>query len=457
MHTLTKLVEKLKKGVYMNGLILSDCGSVCSCGGEFKTKNDIVTKIKYPACQKCGMPPVKLRVRKNFPSPSGKVFKKDYSSFNGKPLDSVMSCLELIGQLNKEILSTDFKIEKYSSRANELLSFENVANKYLKTSKERLAFPQEHDDYLSPGGYKTIKSNVDNHLIPYFKERISYDDTGKEVRIIRYIYEIDDDAIVEFQKSYLSKFRARDKALGELKALLNFAYRKKLISTKPNFPKIKRAREIAAREIPNLDVQEKIIWAIEDQQYQDMYILTATLPCRPCETCAFHVEDVDFLRGGIHIKRHFSGSVLIPGRKSIKAHEELGEVFHRLDKDMMDRLEKYTVNKLPGDPLFPGKISRYVALTTFREAWQKARTLVSETVTSYIGTKHATLSDFRTRFGAEGLAKRSKHKDEKTALRYGKDKNEDNELISSERFALKKSGGRVVGEILGSGLVAYNY
>lgn len=444
----------------MNGRILSDCGSVCSCGGLFKSKKDLIIKIEYPACQSCGLPPSKLRVRKSFPNRDGSIYKKDFHSYEGKGLRSVGDCLELIGQLNQEIHGGEFKIERYNAKAREQMSFANVAKKYLEYNEARALLPQAHDNYISPGGLRVIKTNLNSHLLPYF----SFKNTNQEKKETLYIDEIGKFEIKQFHNSYTEHFRARDKALGELKTLLYFAKNElEYIKEVPKFPEIKQAKSLRAEEIPDLDVQVKIISAIDNELYRDMWILTASIACRPSEIRALHVGDVDFFKEKITIQRHFSeggkGSdkLPIPGRKSIKANEELGIITHKLDAFLMTMLFKYTANRNSDEPLFKST-NGYVSATSFRDSWNKARKKVGEKVTGYVGTKHASLSEFVTRTGDWNKAiKFSKHKDEKSLKRYAQDKSEDFDFVNSDRFSLVGNGGQVVGDVFNGDVISRNH
>lgn len=437
-----KLVEKLKRGVFMNGLILSDCGSACSCGGTFKTTHNKIINAKFPTCQTCGNPPGKLRLKKSFPAKDGTIFYGWFREIDGKPLTSVMECIELIGRLNKEIMSVDFRIEKYISKAREKMTANFLFKEYLEHSLNRTTLPQKHRKHLSPGGYRKIKTNVTFHLIPYFKERTISDGS----KVPWFIDEINNQKVIQqFYDSYTDRFRARDNATGELKAFLGWVMDEKgYISSRAKFPELDSAREIDEEEIPDIDIQVQIIEAIEKRKYRDMFIVAATLAIRPSELTAYHVGDVDHLNLRVKTGRHFSDGgagferAPVEGRKSIKGHEKLGVVTHKIDQYLSDLLKKYTEGRDPGEPLFKGERSKYVSQTALRDAWRAACEKLGVKFTSYAGTKHATLSSEITKHGDwDQLIRFSKHSDTRTAKRYAKNKSEEPE-ISSERFVESK-------------------
>nr|BDT27321.1 hypothetical protein BHI3_07870 [Bacteriovorax sp. HI3] len=418
----------------MNGLILSDCGSVCSCGGAFKTIFNEIIKAKYPACDKCQKPPSLLRVKKSFPGKDGKVYYAWFrDNLQGNRLDSVSDCIELIGQLNKEITDPSFKLEKYNSKARECMSVENVLNEYLAHADKRFTLPQRHRLRLTKGGRRTLVSNVKNHLLPYFKERLN----SKGETVTRYIDEIDKKEIIKFYDSYVRHFRARDKATGELKALLNFAKDElEYIKEVPPFPYIPRARSLTREEIPDEDTQLTIVRAIEDEFYREVWIIVASTASRPCEIIVLLAKDYNPETRELTISRHRSDGEIEEGRKSIQGHEELGVITHTVDDEAHRILVKHIEGKGPEDPIFPGRLSKFIGDTTLRKHMKMACLKLGFMYRPYAVAKHSTLNKFVEEHGYEKGVQFSKHSDIKTLKIYVKPKVKDDGFVNSNRFAL---------------------
>ena len=424
----------------MNGLILSNCGSACSCGGKFKTFHCKITKLSYPLCDKCQSTPKKLRIKKNMPDSEGKVEAVYFYSYNGKPLTEISDCVELIGNLNQDIHSPGFKIANYSAKHRKALKFSSVADAFIEHANKRNQLPDTHDEYLGPKWHKERLRYVKDHLKPYF---------GEEP-----IDQIDKHKVHTFFLSYKEKDRTRNLATGELKALLNFAKDDlDLIDRVPAFPPLKRAKQIKANQIPVAVIQAKVIQNIKSQKYRDFWTLTAALAKRDCESRAWKVRDYvtrhSIVEGGsfetkkcLVTERHLSygvnGEVLIGGRKSINSNEELGIVEDYLDDFLIEIIERNIQNKGPEDFIFSGDLVPKMCASTATKQWNKSCRELKLKIRPYVGTKHATLTDILRRTGSMAkVVSLSRHTNEETAKIYAKLNVEDmSEIVDTSRFKM---------------------
>lgn len=380
---------RAKRGYYMKGSIAPAGSAVCiRCKSkEFKTVLDDFLNYKVPKCTKCGGPPSKLIVRKYIPTNNGKGTLKDYTfDMEGKEIVTISQAIGLIGQLNDMLKDGSFKPEEHDFKSRQRLEFARFSKEYLKWSESRTALPREHENYLSPGSLRSREGLIRLELIPFFKNKM--------------ISEIDRFDLKAFSASYLSKFRTRDLALGELRTMLRYAHAELgLIQSVPPFPKISKARQKKVNEIPSREIQIEIINAIDNEMYRTMWIIAATLSKRPSEVRAYKVEDFDVQSRILRTRSHFTkgptgmGEVLVDGRKSIRESDDLGVLFDKLDDYLYGLLLQYVDGKKPDDFIFNGKIGKFVSRDSMDDAWRKACKKTGHKFRPYDGTKHSTLTD----------------------------------------------------------------
>lgn len=421
----------VKRGYFMKGTIKPAKGGLCSkCNGsDFKNAYDDIVGYSIPRCQGCQGLPTKLKVVITIPDNEGKGVPVDlYRNVDDELLTKVSDALALLGTIHKELKIGTYRPEKYDHKAREVYKFNNFADKYIADAVHRSKLPEDHDDYISPGGLR-------NKLNSIKKLRKYFGDTK--------ITDIEDLQIKEFNRSFLDKFRARDLAMGELKTMLRYAHRElRILPSVPPFPRIKKARVKRYEEIPTVEIQAAIILNIPEEKYRDMWILTASLAKRPCETRAYKVMDIDFRNKTIRTARHISkgpkgmGDIVINGRKSIKACEDLGIVIDPIDDFLIEKLTKYTANKSPDDYLFPGHVNDFVSEDALNTAWRKSCARLKVKFKPYDGTKHATLTELLKTSGDFGLTKNfSNHTNVLTLQRYVRSRAEDKrEMLDTVRF-----------------------
>ena len=422
----------VKEGYFMKGTIKSAKGAVCSkCKSEtFKNAYDDIVGYSIPRCTKCNGVPTKLKVTKVMPDESGKGKTIDiYRGLEDQILTKISDALALIGSIDKQLTAGTYRPEAYDAKAKEVFKFSVFADKYISTMKQRSQLPTEHDDYLSPGGLRDKLNNV-KRLKEYFKD---FD-----------IREIQKFQIVEYYRSFLDKFRSRDLAVSELKTMLRFAHSELgVLTTLPIFPKIKRARVKRPDEVPTAEIQSAIILSIPKEQYRDMWILSACLAKRPSELRAYKVCDIDFKNKTIKTARHISkgpkgvGDQVIPGRKSIKASEDLGIITDPLDDFLIELVSKYVSGKKPDDFLFSGHVNEFVSEDALNDAWRKSCALLKVKFKPYDGSKHATLTEMVKNTGGDlaRLKNFSSHTNVITLERYVRSHAEDKrEMLDTVRF-----------------------
>jgi integrase len=381
--------KQVQMGYYMKGAIKAAKGALCArCGhSSFTTVEDDFLNYKVPKCNQCQGPPSKLRVTKNIPSigrENSSVKNDYYRDLDGNLLTKISHALALIGKINDDLKDGTFKPETYDVKSKQRLEFSNYAKEYIEICNNRLTYPNGHDFYLSPGAHKEKKRLINDELAVYFKKTL--------------ITKIDKFQIQQFNRSYVTKFRTRDLAMGELKTMLRFAFNELgLIEKIPAFPKIPKARKRKSYEVPSKEMQIKIINAIDDTTYRAMAIVESVLIKRPGETRAYKVKDVCLTQKEIQTRRHFSkgenGEVLIDGRKSIGLDDELGSMLNKLDKRLIEILTPFVIGRDPEDFLFPGKVNAHVSGMAYWEAIKRACKKLKVNYSPYAVTKSASLTD----------------------------------------------------------------
>jgi integrase len=421
----------------MKGTVKPASGALCSkCSHDnFKNSYNELVGHSIPSCTKCGGMPNRFKVVKVVPGSSGKGVPIDiYRDEKNQFLTKLADALGVIGQINKELENGTYRPQKYIPKEKEDFNFSNFSEKYIKHFEKRSTYPQEHDEYISPGGLRN-KINSVKKLREYFKDAS--------------IKDIGPDEIIEYHRSFIKNFRTRDLAVQELKTMLRFAVeRDRLLTELPHFPRIKRARIKRAEEIPSAEIQAVIINNIQNKQYRDMWTLAASLAKRPCEVRAYIVEDLHFFNKTLRTARHISkgpkgvGDQIIPGRKSIKESEELGVIYDPLvDEDgnefLFDMLSSYTVGKKKTDFIFSGTFKPFVSEDALNDAWRRSCKELGFQVKPYDGTKHATLTKLLKESGGNYASTKSfsEHTNVTTLQRYAKTRAEDKRgFLDTTRF-----------------------
>lgn len=342
-------IQTFNKGFWLAARIYSDIKGTCPCGGTFSEKQKL-KNLEYPVCNKCQDTPKLFRIRAKVVDMNNQDKYIDVRhAQNGERLKDIIDCLSTLKQIENEIETGTFDIRRYDSLASrESYLFKNFSKSYIKHYEFKLGRGE-----ISPAGFRNKKKYV-KVLSKFFDD---FDIAAINVPLIH-----------EFKNSFTDKFRTRDLALGELKALLNHAHKFEVVHKVPKFDLVPSSRKRA--EIISLDVAEKIIESIPDPKYRLMIKLLSIYPVRPSELRAIKWSDVSFFDRTVTFQRHFSDDKVIEGRKSVSKGEKSVLVY-----PLVPELESYlkeAVRPLRDNFIFTGKENDFVSENCLARAWRKA-------------------------------------------------------------------------------------
>jgi integrase len=365
-----RFINTTNKGFWIMAKIYSDVKGNCSCGGSFSGKATL-KGIEYPVCSSCKDTPTLFRIRAKVVDLN---FQEKYIDIrhaqNGERLVDIFECFTTLRQIESELEAGKFDIRKYdSAQCKESYLFENYAQDYLKHHENRLARGE-----ISPAGFKNKKKYV-KVLAAFF--------SGKDIASIR------NPQIEAFKDSFTDKFRTRDLALGELKAILNYAHKMEVIGTVPKFDLVPASKK--RKEIISLDVANKVIEKIEDEQYKFMIWLLSIYPVRPCELRALKWSDVDYFGNEVSFRSHFSSEKLLDGRKSVSSGDK-SEVNFPLHQRLRDYLVSIPRPLKKDEFIFKGKEQAFVSEKCLSNAWRKATRFLKLPDHQLYELRHARLS-----------------------------------------------------------------
>jgi len=423
----------VKKGFFMKGTIKSTIDSVCSkCKSKkFKNAYDEVVGYSIPRCVSCQGIPTKFKISRIIPDETGKGKEATlYRGIDDQILTKISDCLAMLGRMDNELVKGTYKVESYNSKTKQIFKFSVFAEAFINNLENRGKLPEAHDDFISPGGKNQAIGIIRRHLIPYFKD--------SDIR------EITKYSIIEFNRSWVEKFRTRDMSVAQLKTMLRMAYSEmSLISSVPVFPKIKKSKEVGEEEIPEIEIQARIIQNITTIQHRELWTLIACFAKRSCEGRAWQVQDWDSLKGVLKTQRHFSnggtgiGDKIVSGRKSIKKTEKKGVELDYPDAFLSEVLNRNCQGKKPTDFIFNGENQAHVHFEALNRAWRVSCKKLDVNYKPYCGTKHSTVSSIMiaTNGNLALTSNFSGHTNVITMQRYGQTKQETKrELVNSSRF-----------------------
>lgn len=289
-------IKTHNNGDWLSEKIYSDVkGNACACGGKFTAYKE-VEGIDFPTCAACGKTPPRLRIRAKLMDAH---LETHYAFIRhnllGERLTSVAKALGVIDRVREDKKAGTFDFRKYDSAKNrEHLAFDKFSTDYLAHQSARV-----DAKLISPKSFEAKQSAV-AHLRKYFG-------TFEINRINR-------GHVAKFKASFTQHFRARDLALGELKTMLNYAVENELIKEAPPFAKIDRSSK--REEVITAAEALRVIGMIESPTVRAIVIMLAAYPVRPSEMRALQWRDLDYARNEVTFGRHFSGDVLMDGRKS---------------------------------------------------------------------------------------------------------------------------------------------
>jgi integrase len=281
---------------FMAGVIRADKvaqrGRRCECGGSYAHRKRRDFENEIPVCVLCGETPELYFIRITLPV----LGEHEIRYFNGDRIRTASMADACLKQVRGEVKAGTFDPLKYlaHSRRSEFL-FRNFAAYYQKVTP------------MSASSRASVRTSLENYLLPAFGERFVQDITAGEIERFR----------LEWKPVGRAKTtRSREVALECLHAVLGLAKRLQIISALPAFPKIQRSRK--ARQRLPADVQQAVIERMRDP-YRAAVEAMRLLLCRPSEIRALQWRDLDFERKIVHLRRHFSkGGELRDGRKSVE-------------------------------------------------------------------------------------------------------------------------------------------
>jgi len=400
--------KQVNQGYFLKGAIKAAIGAACvRCGHlEFKSVQDDFINYNVPKCAKCGGPPGKLRVTKYLPN--GKVDL--YRSLDGSPLVKISDALALIGKINEELKDGSYRPEKHDPKSIKRLKFNNYAEEYLAICERRTLLPDDHDDFIAPSTFRDKCRLIRNELKPFLKELP--------------IDRIEKQTFMDISRSYISKFRTRDLALGELRTMIRYAFNELgIIEKVPAFPKIAKARKRKVAEVPSKEMQILIINEISRPVARLAWIIGAVLIKRPCEFRVYKVKDIDLKNKLVHTRSHLSkglkGDVVLRGRKSIVHSDELGELTDKIDDSLVEMLKPLLAGKGPDDYVFTVRDGKPISYNAIWEAWNDACKRLGVDYAPYAGTKSASLTEHIKKGGTmEQAQAMAAHKNSKQTESY---------------------------------------
>lgn len=352
-------ITKFCKGRILSARVYADVkGGKCSCGGVFTKRVSCSEKnaLPVPVCSSCGEDPAFYVIDADAKDENGNKLKlRIRNTKDNERLDSRENVSYIIKIIQREIMDGTFNVRLYdSAKSKEAFKFENYAIEYLKHHERRLERGE-----ITPKGLLDKKSLVNRQLVPYFGKLEIYRITPSHIRA--------------FAKSYTDKFRTRDLALGELKALLNQAERDDLIKHAPKFDPIPKANK--RKEIISLELARKTVETITKEIYRDMYTLLLSYPIRPSELRALSWKNIDLIKGTFTINQHFSDNTLIDGRKSVKLDKKEGSITFPISETARFIFLKYRNAKIVSldSFVFLSHTGKQVSGDALWEAWKVAR------------------------------------------------------------------------------------
>lgn len=391
-------------------------GNKCQCGGVYSKRvpHPDDHNVIVPKCASCDAYPSLFLIDADARDLNGgKIRVKIRHTQNSDRLDKMSKVLFTLERIAQEINEGSFDIRKYDSAiSKEAFIFKNYAKEYEAHHERRLVRGD-----ITPKGLLDKKGLIKRELLPFFGNHE--------------LSRINLSLINKFRDSYVSKFRTRDLALGELKALLNQAVKDGLLQVAPKFDPIPRSK-IRGDVIP-MDVARETVARITNEKYRDMYSILLIYPLRPSELRALKWKNLDFENNTINITHHFSDETLIKGRKSIKEGEK-SQLTYPLSIEARSIFNKYRAQKVMAlnwkeSFVFTGYQGRHISGEAFSEAWRKARKGL-HTFDAY-ECRHATTSELYSKLNGDliKLKKVSGHTNVTTLERYVRDRSDLSELF----------------------------
>lgn len=392
--------QNLNIGKWLSAKIYSDMKNGCSCKANDWLYEEIrgLKDYSIPVCKKCNQYPELFVIVARVKDENGvdKRVRIRHTQ-EGKRLKDYLDVSYTLRNVLREMETNTFDVRRYESEeSRESFKFQSVVESYLAHHESRLLIGK-----ISPAGLKDKKTIIKNHL-DYFNDK---DIAFITPKIIKDFY----------SKSKASE-RMRDRAVAELKTIMNYALDElELIKYVPKFPEISSSKMVRSDRFITPDQQEIIISKIENPIHKAAIKILALYALRPCEVRSLKWKDIDLHKEVIYIRSHISLGKEIPGRKSV------ADDVHELP--LIDKFRE-AISVIPrsineNDYLFKGRNGGAIGDNVLRIAWNDACKLARiKNVSLYQGTKHSTLSYLAKNNSDAKLRKLSGHTNEKILHRY---------------------------------------
>lgn len=390
-------------------------GGKCPCGGLFtkRVPYNEGSLLILPVCDSCDKQPSHYVIDATAKDVNGNKIKvRIRNTKDSERLDSRENVAYIIKVIQKEILDGTFNIRHYDSeKSKEAFIFKNYVVEYLEHQKRRLVRGE-----ITPKGLKDKEGLIKRELLPFF---------GKTE-----LFRITPTMVNQFRDKYTDKFRTRDLATTELKALLNQACRDDLLVHAPKFDPIPRSKQ--RDEIISLELAIQTVETITKEIYRDMYTLLLSYPIRPGELRALTWKNVDLFKGSFVINQHFSDGVLIEGRKSIKKDKKEHSLPFGMSLVAKAIFLKYRTAKLVSldSFVFLSNSGKQVSEDALWEAWSVARKKLGHKFAPY-ECRHVSASELYIKTGGDliRMKKVGGWTNTITLERYVKDRSDNSDLF----------------------------
>ncbi len=322
-----------------------------ACGGKF------VEGKRGLQCPKCLTTP-----RKYFLDiPQLGANRKLYSDTTGHPFDSYERASQELSTIRTEVRKGTFDPRNYVKRDLKGLLFSNYADLWLERQEKRI-----EGGYISREYFRSVKSLLKNHLVPFF---------GK--RNIRDIHEgLIEDFLLQLP-SHLSA-KTRQTTLALMRKIFSDALRRRDIMRAPDFPRVEVGETVTKWIAP--EEQEAILAQVKDPILRALFVFLIHMGTRPNEARALRWEDLNFKAGLVTISAAIDQNVYRPYTKEREVRELPlpPEVIEAL-KSIPRSLSGFVFTRT-GKPLSANLV---------RATWRRAARAAGLTIGCYQGTKHS--------------------------------------------------------------------
>ena len=281
---------------------------------------------------------------------------------------------KLLAAMQGDVENGIFLLEKYTRNVHEIAPY---LRKWLESIKTT----------ISPGTYKDYRNSIENHLVPFFRQKSLQ------------LHEIKYDTLMELLGTICRDGKGKQNVMYCLHACLDYAWRSNRIPCVPPFPK-KKAYNIVEPTIEWLPEtrQRAVIEEIPIEDQPIFWWLKHYLR-RPGEAMALHKED--YKNGIFTVRRGFSakeevertktGEIhLLPLLAEFRAYIEVEEEKQKRYRVISPYFFVYAHGKKEGKHYTHGVLN---------SLWDVACRKSGEDIPLYSGLKHSTASQLVNEYG----------------------------------------------------------